>query len=423
MTKLSSPNAQKGKAVIVVARRLDDMRSGSSQYLKTYLEVCHRVGLSTTVVFAPRRSFGNVAWAKIHPDILNLATDIRWGRTIRFRGRYVSTAGEVWWRCIKRIATEISRRLRKTSDVPIPSLLGAPLDRKEADETIAQLSGLDPQVVTAEYSSIAPILSRCANARRVVLLHDLFSLRAQNFRAQGKTPDHVEISLNDEAARCQAADLIVHASCTELEHFKPALPDAEHVWMRPGVQTMAHHKNPHRDAHAVFVGSVHAGNVGGLEYLRQKVWPRVREQLPDAELHIVGSIANTIDPVHAQQEGLRLIGVVEDLASIGGPQAIGLAPAQFGSGIPIKIVDYLALGISIVTTSETMAAFGNALDGVVLEASSEAEFAEIVVGLLSDERLRNGQFKGTQSVKMRLDNGPLETALTQLSAIGGHELL
>ena len=42
--------ATEGRGVLIVARRLDTMQSGSSQYIYGYLKLCRDAGLSTTTV-------------------------------------------------------------------------------------------------------------------------------------------------------------------------------------------------------------------------------------------------------------------------------------------------------------------------------------------------------------------------------------
>jgi hypothetical protein len=387
------------------------MRSGSSQYLKAYLSVCRDAGFSTSLMFAPRRSFGNVAWARIHPDILSLVDEVEWPQTLRLGGNYISVSPSVWWRFFVRLGIELGRRVSGQKHAPFPSLLGAKLDQRETDQIAERIRDRRPDMVTAEYSSLAPLLENCPEAKKVVFLHDLFSLRAESFSSRGLEPDHVFMSLQEEADRCRTADLVIHASCVEKLRLQEILPQAEHIWMPP-VVTMGSATNQQAgDPHAVFIGSVHAGNAVALTFLREKVWPRVRARVPGAMLHVVGSIAETVDPSDADQEGLRLLGVVEDLSTVGGMQAIGLAPMQFGSGIPIKIVDYLAISMPVVVTAGTIDPFGGSLKGLVAEATSDAHFCDLIVMLLKDETARQKMSLATKETANRLDGSALLEAL------------
>lgn len=399
--------ANQCKAVLVVARRLEDVHSGSGQYLKTYLEICRDAGLSTTLVFAPRRSFGNIAWSKVHPDIGDLVTRVDWAQTVQIGGRYISISPAVWAGFFKRLGHEFARSFLDRRRSSYPSLLGVELYPREAKATLQRVAAQGAHVATAEYSSLAPLLNEMKVKKKIVFLHDLFSLRAENFRSQGMDPDHHVLTLEQEAARCQAADLLIHASRVEEALLQSVLPNANHVWMRPSVSAKARVAPSRSAPHAVFVGSKHAGNVQALSFLRTKVWPEVRARIPECKLHLVGSIAETVTAAQAESEGLHLVGRVDDLSSIARVDAIGLAPMIFGSGIPIKVVDYLGIGLPVVVTPGATDAFGDALDGMVAVASSEHDFNVRVVELLTDPVAREKMSAEAQRVSERLENTAL----------------
>ncbi|NDW01866.1 MULTISPECIES: glycosyltransferase family 4 protein [unclassified Salipiger] len=392
------------RATLIVARRLDAMGEGSNSYLKPYLMLCRDAGLSTRLLFAPRRSFGNLAWARLHPDFAGLVDRVDWAQTIRVGGLWISLSPEVWLRLLRRIGAEALRRLRGRTERPYPSALGVELSEREARDVARRASAEPIDVLTVEYSSLGPLLDRIDAEKRIVFLHDLFSLRAKSFRDAGLEPDHAEMTLEEEAARCSGADVLIHASCTELEQLRPLLPQAAHVWMRPEVISARADGDPAAAPHGVFLGSQHAGNVAALDYLRRRVWPEVRARVPGAELWIAGSICARVDSAAAKAEGLRLMGRVDDLGVLGGPQAIGLAPMLLGSGIPIKVADYLALGMPVVVTPNVLNPFGTALDGMVLEAKTEADYPYVICRILRDEGLRREMSILTAELPGRFSN-------------------
>lgn len=413
---MSGPPVRQRLAVLIVARRLDGARSGSNTYLKDYLRLCRRAGLDTRIVCAPRRSFGNLAWARLDPDIVALARQIDWPQSLRIGSLRLSLSLRVWGRMIRRLCAEaprwIRRRIKAQSAPPYPSLLGAELSSREAAEVLLCVArnthgaghqagpqdGPPIEAVTAEYSSLAPLLKEVTAKTRIVFLHDLFSLRAESFAAKGLKPDHVALSLEAEALRCRDADLVIHASCLERDRFRPLLPKARHEWMPPAVRRQpvsvgaapsgSDRVDHSRKPHGLFVGSCHQGNAEALRFLREQIWPAVRIELPKAELWIAGTIANGISEAEAEAEGLVRLGQVADLTPFGGGQAIGLAPIKFGSGIPIKVVDYLSLGMSVAVTSGAVGAFGGALEGLVAEAESDADYAPMICALLRDDSAR-----------------------------------
>ncbi|SDF18004.1 glycosyltransferase [Limimaricola pyoseonensis] len=411
---MSDTNAASDRAVLVVGRRLDDLRSGNGQYLVAYLEACRRAGWRSRLLFAPRRAFGNLAWARVAPEIAALVEGVDWPGAVRIGGLYVSTAPVVWARMARRLWREAAGRLRGRRQRAPPSLLGAELDPREAAETADWLRRRPAGLLTAEYSSLAPLLDGQGAARRAVLLHDLFALRAESFAARGLPPDHAAPSLAEEAGRCRAATLLIHASRVEEARLRPLLPQAEHVWLPPAIPrdgaspTLRDRIAPPA---ALFLGTDHAGNRAALELLRRRVWPGVRRQRPEAVLRVAGSIAAALSPAEAAAEGIEPLGPVADLATLGGPDAIGLAPMELRSGVPIKVVDYLALGMPVVASAGTLDAFGPALDGLVIEAADDADYAAVVARLLSDPRERRCRAAAAAQLAGRLSPEGLVAAL------------
>jgi glycosyltransferase involved in cell wall biosynthesis len=131
-------------------------------------------------------------------------------------------------------------------------------------------------------------------------------------------------------------------------------------------------------------------NIQYLRYLAEKVWPRVRREIPDAKLHVVGGGL----PAREQEAlsgipGVRLTGFVEDLESEYKSASVFAAPILAGGGIIVKILDAMAAGVPVVTTS-----FGNEVIRAesgkdILVADSPEGFSRALVTLLKDPELRN----------------------------------
>src|SRR5262245_3474868 len=67
----------------------------------------------------------------------------------------------------------------------------------------------------------------------------------------------------------------------------------------------------------MFVGSYRYGpNVQAAQFLLQKVWPKVWESVPKAELWLVGPAPENIGAIRVARSGVQLLGFVEDLAEL-----------------------------------------------------------------------------------------------------------
>ncbi len=399
---------------MLVARQLDSMTTGNGAYLMVFLRAVRRAGLGVRIVFAPRRSFGNRPWFSIHPEFTGIAAKIVAPRSVRIGARYWSLSPTVWTRFAVRLGQEALRRAGLK--LKVKSLLGVPLSAGEAAELAAASDAYPAAVVTAEYSPLGPVLSLLKRpCRKAVLLHDLFSMRAAAFRARGDTPDHHDMTDMEEAAMVGAADTLVFASANELEHFRSFTPGASHVWLRPEVPDYPL-ANDNEPARAVFLGTRHAGNTDALRHLIDDVWPLVRERTPAASLWVAGSACEGLSPEQSSAPGVRILGRVKDLPSIGGPSSIGLAPTRVASGVSIKVAEYLRLGMPCIAYPVALEGFGHELDDLVDIADGPKAMADRIVALLLDDDARRRRSElGRSGAAVRLDNQEVVDALRAAS--------
>lgn len=143
-----------------------------------------------------------------------------------------------------------------------------------------------------------------------------------------------------------------------------------------------------------FTGLMSYGaNVEAMEYFTKQVWPLVRSAEPGARLFIVGR-----DPVRQVQrlrelEGIRVTGSVPDIGTYIREASIIIAPLHIGSGTRIKILEAMAQGKPVV--SSTLGCMGLKVthEENILVADDPRAFADCVLRLLADrdERVRIGE--------------------------------
>lgn len=139
----------------------------------------------------------------------------------------------------------------------------------------------------------------------------------------------------------------------------------------------------------VYVGNLSwRPNVAGLHFFLQKVWPRVRARLPAARLTIAGSGLAPGSDGGFSGPGVSVVGYVDDVQTVTRRAHVFVAPVVGGSGVRIKLLDSLRLGVPTVTT--TAGALGLPLtDGLQVRiADTPQDFAAAVVDLCVDPRQR-----------------------------------
>lgn len=145
-------------------------------------------------------------------------------------------------------------------------------------------------------------------------------------------------------------------------------------------------RRPDPEPRVVFLGALDVPtNTTALDWLLTQVWPLVRESAPTAVLDVVGRRPPAgLRQRLAGSAGVHLHADVPDIAPFLSRSAVAVNPAVSGSGVNVKVIDYLQAGVPLVSTS--LATRGLPLvAGVDLEVSDDpAGFAAAVVRLLAD---------------------------------------
>jgi glycosyltransferase involved in cell wall biosynthesis len=125
--------------------------------------------------------------------------------------------------------------------------------------------------------------------------------------------------------------------------------------------------------------------------LLTRLWPAIRQRLPEAKLTIVGWDARRALAEHATDDSITILENVPDTRVYF--EAMGVmvyAPAR-GSGMKVKVLEALAYGVPVVTTTEGVEGLP-AVDGVHAGiADDDAGLIERAVALMTDPAAQNRQ--------------------------------
>lgn len=131
-------------------------------------------------------------------------------------------------------------------------------------------------------------------------------------------------------------------------------------------------------------------NAEGVRWFLRHVWPRVRQQAPEAAVEVLGREPPR-DLLAGQCEGFRMLGEGVDTRPHWRRAAIAIVPLLAGGGTRLKILEAAASGVPVVSTSI-------GAEGLDLQAGSEIvirddprEFASEISRLLSDPEARRRQ--------------------------------
>lgn len=136
----------------------------------------------------------------------------------------------------------------------------------------------------------------------------------------------------------------------------------------------------------VFLGALDVEtNVEAVTWFTNEVWPQIRAAVPVAELLVVGRRPSSRLVEHlGAVDGAELHRDVPDPAAFIKNAAVAVNPARSGSGVNIKLLEYLRWGAAVVSTRKGAEGL-HLREGVdLVVADGAAEFAELVVALIQD---------------------------------------
>ncbi len=159
------------------------------------------------------------------------------------------------------------------------------------------------------------------------------------------------------------------------------------------------------------------GLIGGMRFetsrraavrLLTTIWPRVRQRLPDASLLIAGWAARTELATFVNQPGVTIAEDITDVTDFFRRCAVFAYPLASGGGLKGKVLEALAYGVPLVTTSAGIAGV-DAKSGIHAFVEDDDElFTERIAELLTSPTLRRRLAEaGRALVEERYAPGPV----------------
>ncbi len=154
----------------------------------------------------------------------------------------------------------------------------------------------------------------------------------------------------------------------------------------------------------LFVGSMnYYPNVDAILYFFDKMYPAIRQVIPEIQVQVVGHSPAPEVLQLTSHPGVRVTGTVPDVRPYYCEAAVFLVPLRLGRGTRLKIIEAMAMGVPVVSTS--IGAEGlDVHDGEdILIANEPEQFVEAVLRLLSDSVLWSRLAEGGRTLAQRYD--------------------
>ena len=210
--------------------------------------------------------------------------------------------------------------------------------------------------------------------KRLIYRHEACYLSQYEHRI-AETFDHLLVVSEQEKnvflRGLAATNLSVVTNGVDLDFFNPRHPQRQQA-QKPTL---------------VFTGVMdYWPNIEGVQWFVERVFPRIRAAIPATAFYIVGSRPTTDIRRLEHIEGIVVTGFVEDVRDYLAAANLCVVPLRIARGIQNKILEAMAMGKPVVTTSQAFEGIKAVSGQEIIPADGEDMFAAAVIDLLQDKQ-------------------------------------
>ncbi len=235
------------------------------------------------------------------------------------------------------------------------------VNKRYTDDCVAYLS--DKTYDTAIYEGAHMAKYRELNAvhakRHILYMHDIESAyRAEIARSVGNpVKRYLQKAESRKFRRIERMidilfDAVMFVSCEERNTLaaESAHPERYVYVPMPAVHYAAAPEKGNRPHTVLYVGDLTLKhNYLSLDWFARKVFAPLRSEVPDAVLRVIGRISDldkaTLSSI---DEGIRVLGYVDDLDAEYHNASFFACPMLYGAGVKVKTIDALAQGLPLI---------------------------------------------------------------------------
>ena len=204
-----------------------------------------------------------------------------------------------------------------------------------------------------------------------------------------------------------------HAIKQYLEGIKSTsqtAPTTQFHTYQPGIAIERPFAFIHKPLSLFHIGSMEwQANEQGVIWFLQKVWPLLLVKYPQAKFHLAGKGLSKSDP-RFFQTGVINHGEVPDAEDFMQQHGIMIVPIQAGSGIRIKTLEAMALGVPVVSTTVGAQGLEITQSQELILADQPADFAQAIAHLLGNPAIAQQQTTAARAYVEQYHNLKRNTA-------------
>ena len=289
--------------------------------------------------------------------------------------------------------------------------------------------------IIAEYSMMGQYLEGAKeiippDTMTIISVHECYTQAFQQRVSKGEriSEETIEKLFDYEFRMYRSVDRVLSLTPEDMEvliHLAPDLKGKTGV-VPHGVETDFYTPNPERSRdtkNILFLGNFrHHPNVDAVENFITHCWPRISKEVSDANFYAIGfAPPPELLDLRSDRVVVREGGAHSDVREVYWKSDVFVAPIELGGGFRGKMLEALACGLPIVSTS--LASFGiNPVKGKEMFVTDDySKFTGHVIRLLKDTRLRKTVSDMARALGKRFDHKNAARKLHEvIQAYHGH---
>ncbi|TES87092.1 MAG: glycosyltransferase, partial [Candidatus Aminicenantes bacterium] len=284
---------------------------------------------------------------------------------------------------------------------PIPHYFLRTHGSQKMADAIAEMVQKDRyDFVIGEYSVMGQFIHNnplLPPVRRIISVHECYYLaRLKAFRSSSLGLGKLKEAINLKGLKKYEFDMYRHADkvLTLTHQDKKKLleifPELDIAVVPHGVdvEDFSFSGPEGEERSVVFVGNyLHHPNVDATLYFYQEIWPRIKSQVPEIKFYVVGQGPPPEIQSLSQDDAVIVTGRVDDVRPYLKKGRVFICPVRLGGGFRGKILEAMAVGTPVVSTSLGAEGVPTVQRENIIVADNPEEFTQGILDLMNDDKL------------------------------------
>ena len=182
----------------------------------------------------------------------------------------------------------------------------------------------------------------------------------------------------------QGCDAVICVSEDDAHYFRSLQEKTLVIPNGVDTQALAYRHGFRHGANLVFVGNFgYKPNEDAMLYFVDEIWPRIRNIHPECRIQLVGAHPSKALRALQRHQGVEIHADVPSVRPFLEHATIAVIPLRYGGGTKLKILEAMACGVPVVSTSVGIEGLPDIRSGDhVLVADTPMAFADEVLALL-----------------------------------------